>query len=292
MAKRKKKNTAPIRRWIEALKNNEFLHRWRRPFVGCVLMILLLSAIGLGMRRLERYVYSDINNQKPAQIEFAALPKHLEGVFANVVAEFEHEPWMDDNLCESIADRLRNVAWVKKVNRVHRFSDGHVEIDCSYRSPVAMVKTTGGMLLVDDEGVLLPGRYAPDTSLLAIEGVGTPPPDPGQRWDAPELRAGLDLVQIFENERFASQITGVSVSNYRGRQDRRAAHIELATDREGSRIIWGSAPGEEIEENSLEQKVKLLRNNFQRFGRVDANRGVIDVSVFPDRVLAQPSQSS
>ncbi len=291
MAKRKKKKQAPISRWIEAVRENEFVHRWRRPFVGCLLMIALLSGIAIGMKRLERYVQSHISNQKPAQIEFAALPKHLEGVFANVVAEFEQEPWIRDELCASIAQRLNEVAWVKKVNRVHRFSDGRVEIDCSYRAPVAMVRTTGGMLLVDDEGVLLPGRYARDIDLLAIEGVGTPPPDPGQRWDAPELRAGLDLVQIFEKERFASQITGVSVSNYRGRQDRRAAHIELATDREGSRIIWGSAPGEEIEENTLEQKVKLLRSNFHRFGRVDANRGVIDVSVFPDRILAQPSES-
>ncbi len=291
MAKRKKKKTSPVRRWIESFQENEFIHRWRRPVVGCVLMVLLLSAIAMGMRQLERYVYSHINNQKPARIEFAALPDHLQGVFANVVAEFEHEPWMGDKLCGELAQRLGDVAWVKNVNRVHRFSDGRVEIDCSYRSPVAMVRTTGGMLLVDEEGVLLPGRYARDMDLLAIEGVGTPPPDPGQRWDAPELRAGLDLVHIFENERFASQITGVSVSNYHGRQDRRAAHIELATDRVGSRIIWGSAPGEEIEENTLEQKVKLLRRNFHQYGRVDANRGVIDVSVYPDRILARPSES-
>ncbi|GJM26383.1 MAG: hypothetical protein DHS20C16_27980 [Phycisphaerae bacterium] len=254
-------------------------------------MVLLLSGIAMGMRQLERYVYSHINNQKPAQIEFASLPKHLEGVFANVVAEYEHQPWMGDELCVNIAEHLNNVAWVKKVNRVHRFSDGRVEIDCSYRNPVAMVRTTGGMLLVDDEGVLLPGQYARDLNLLAIEGVGTPPPDPGERWDAPELHAGLDLVRIFEKERFASQITGVSVNNYRGRQDRRAAHIELATNREGSRIIWGSAPGEEIEENTLEQKVKLLRSNFHRYGHVDANHGVIDVSIYPDRILAQPSES-
>jgi hypothetical protein len=289
MAKRKKKNTAPVRRWVDALKENEFLHRWRRPFVGGLLMIVLLSAIVMGMRQLEGYVYSHISNQKPAQIEFASLPKHLEGVFANVLSDFEHEAWMEGDLCASIAQRLHNVAWVKKVNRVHRFSDGRVEIDCSYRNPVAMVRTTGGMLLVDDEGVLLPGRYAPDSNLLAIEGVEMPPPDPGQRWDAPELRAGLDLVQIFGKERFASQITGVSVGNYRGRQDRRAAHIELATDREGSRIIWGSAPGEEIEENTLEQKVKLLRSNFKQYGHVDANHGVIDVSIYPDRILAQPT---
>ena len=60
-------------------------------------------------------------------------------------------------------------------------------------------------------------------------------------------------------------------------------NVELATDRAGGRIRWGSAPGLEIEENLPGQKLALLRQNFINTGRADADHPVIDVSTFPDR---------
>ena len=70
---------------------------------------------------------------------------------------------------------------------------------------------------------------------------------------------------------------------YGGRRDPRACHIELMTDQAGGRIRWGSAPGSELEENGVQQKLALLRENFSKTGRVDARHAVIDVSTFPDR---------
>ncbi|NOX58846.1 MAG: hypothetical protein GXP29_08315 [Planctomycetes bacterium] len=285
MAKRKKKNKV-ITRLREWFQSDGIVLRWRRMVVGSVMMVALIAVVAYGLHRLEGYVLAQDDSQAPPKIEFVAAPDHLEGILANAVSDFQQRPWTREDLCGDIAQRLSEVAWIKKINSVHRYSDGTLEIDCSYRNPAAMVKTESGMLLVDDEGVLLPGRYGPDSTLLLIEGVSTEPPSPGQRWNAPELLAGIDLVHLLANETFAAQITGVSVRNFRGCRDRRAAHIELATDRAGGRIIWGSAPGEEIEENSLEQKVQLLRRNYHRYGRVDADRSVIDVSVHPDKVFS------
>jgi len=116
-----------------------------------------------------------------------------------------------------------------------------------------------------------------------IDGVANPAPQAGAQWDGEDVRAALAVLSAFQPEPFGGQIAGVAVTNFRGRRDPRACHIELMTDRAGGRIRWGSAPGSELEENGVQQKLTLLRENFIKTGRVDAQHAVIDVSTFPDR---------
>ena len=153
-----------------------------------------------------------------------------------------------------------------------------------------MVQSRDGFVLIDDEGVRLPGRYPYSSSFALIQGVAGRPPAPGQRWETGDVAAGLSLWKLLSAEPFAEQITAVLVHNYGGRQRAEAAHIELATDQAGGRVIWGSAPGEEIEENSAAQKLAILRHNHRLHGRIDAGRPVIDISTFPDR-FTTPTQA-
>jgi hypothetical protein len=113
--------------------------------------------------------------------------------------------------------------------------------------------------------------------------VGQPPPAPGAAWEGDDLRSGLAVIGAVEAQPFASQITAVLVGNFDGRTDPRRSHLELATDQAGGRIRWGSAPGSELEENTVGQKLAILLENFRQTGRVDAHHPVIDVSTFPDR---------
>jgi hypothetical protein len=99
------------------------------------------------------------------------------------------------------------------------------------------------------------------------------------------LQAGLKLLRIVAAEPYFDQIAGILVDNYSGRSDPRGSHVELLTDRHGGRIRWGSAPGRELEENSIAQKLALLRQNFTSTGRADANRLVIDIATYPDRFI-------
>jgi hypothetical protein len=119
--------------------------------------------------------------------------------------------------------------------------------------------------------------------MIVIQGVTSPPPGPGEVWDAPDLSAAGAVVDLLQDELFAGQITAVLAHNYGGRENSREAHLSLATDRPGGQIAWGSPPGEELAENSAAQKLAILRDNFRRFGRVDANRQIIDISIHPDR---------
>jgi hypothetical protein len=146
-----------------------------------------------------------------------------------------------------------------------------------------MVAHEGEFLLVDAEGVRMPGLYRYEPSWMLIQGVAHPAPQPGVRWPGDDLRAALAVQTLLSEEPFRSQITGVIVENAGGRLEARRSHVELATDRPGGRIRWGSAPGREIEENSVEQKLRLLRANFLHQGRADAGHPIIDISTLPDR---------
>jgi len=153
---------------------------------------------------------------------------------------------------------------------------------------MAMVQSRGGFHLVDRQGVRLPGEYSYDARWMCIHGVSAAPPRPGEPWMGDDLQAGLDLIELVNRQDYRGQIEGVVVDNAQGRVDPRRSHIDLATDQPGGRIRWGSAPGREIEENSVAQKLRILDANFRTTGRIDANHLVIDVSTLPDRFLVVP----
>ena len=146
-----------------------------------------------------------------------------------------------------------------------------------------MVQQGTEFFLLDSGGVRLPGTYAYDPALPLIQGVGASVSNPGAKWPGQDVDAGLTVLKALEEQPFAGQITAVLVDNFGGRVNPRQTHIKLATDRAGGRVYWGSAPGFELEENSIENKLAILGENFRRTGRVDAHHAIIDVSTFPDR---------
>ena len=271
------------------------ISRWRRmsserrhrrlmlAFKGACLLAVSVGA-GYGLLRLERSVLASPQFNGPAQIRLVDAPPDLSEELMASLERFVEVPWSSPTLTGEIAATLGQVAWVKEVVRVRRYRDGVVEVDCSYRDPAAMVQMGGGFYLVDEECVRLPGRYRYDPSFKLVQGVQGQAPEPGRAWESPDLRAGLEVARLLAAEAFAGQVVAVLVQNYGGRVDNRAAHLELATDRPGRRIIWGSAPGEELEENTVAQKIAILRANYDRFGHIGAHREVIDISILPDRI--------
>ena len=254
-----------------------------RPAARCILLIAVIAAACVGLARMDHWVHGRPAFAAPARVMLVNAPDDLVDAIRTTLSPFEHHPWSRAGLCREISDALESDPWVERVLSVRRFGDGRIDVRCRYRTPVAMVQTPDGFLLVDGAGVRLPGVYEYDAAYMLIQGVTTPPPAPGEVWDTGQVCCGVQLVRLLDGEAFADQITAVLVHNYKGRQDRSAPQLELATTRPGGRIIWGSPIGEEIEENSAAEKLELLRANYARFGRADANRRVIDVSVLPDR---------
>ncbi len=295
MAKRKNKRsrakkTEPKPGWFASLEP-EMKQRIGRGAVQLVLLAAVAVGIALGMAELDRRVHADDRFLGPPAIELVGIPPDLEEVIRErVLVSVDDADWTEPELCRRLAANLAESGWVAGVERVRRLSDRRIEVRCRYRTPFAMVQSDGGFLLVDSYGVRLPGRYPYSPRLPLVQGVGGGAPEAGREWTAKDLSAALGVLSRLRAEPFADQVTAVLVHNYGGRRDRHAAHLELATDRAGGRIIWGSAPGEEIEENSAAQKLAILRRNHELHGRADAGLPVIDVTTFPDR-FTTPTQA-
>ncbi len=290
MAKRKKKKKTKNQgrfsfEWPELLGEEQRIQIVRKT-VGWSAALVAVAALCAGMNKLDRHVH--------AQDRFAGLPTltlidlpddlvFLEGIIHQHLDEESQRPWAEPALCRQIAERLSECAWIRSIEKVQRRSTGMIDISCSYRRPVMQVQNGRGFALIDRDGVRLPGDHGYLATLPLVQGVRSPAPDPGQLWKAPDLSAGMQVLALIADQRFADQVVAVLVHNYEGRSDSRACHLELATDRMGGRIFWGSAPGQEIEENTPEQKLAILVHNFETTGRIDAGHAVIDISTFSDR---------
>jgi hypothetical protein len=256
--------------------------------VGLAFLLLIFAAAGaVGLSRLEAHVRGSLVERVAPSVFFTDLPDCLASLAGpdlhNSVGDLSDRDWTDETICREMAERLGTLGWVSRVNHVRRTGDGRFEISCRYRRPFAMTQEGTEFLLLDADGVRLPGTYLYEPSWRLIQGAGASSPEPGTKWPGNDVQAGLEILQALANRPFAGQITAVLVDNFGGRVDPRRAHIELATDRAGGRIVWGSAPGFELEENSVKAKLAILEENFRKTGRVDANHAIIDVSTFPDR---------
>lgn len=248
---------------------------------------LIIAGAGWGLDALEARVHAAPRFNQAPDIDWVDVPDGLRETMAAKLAPFEADSGYDPRLCRKIGRALEMDPWVRRVKNVRRGHDLRIVVSCAYRMPAALVQIDGSFYLVDRERVRLPGVYGYQASLPLIQGVDCDPPQPGETWDGDDLAAGLAIARLLEGEPFADQITGIQVHNYGGRNSPDDAHLVLATDRAGSIIKWGSAPGEEIEENSAGRKIAILRHNFERFGRADAGYHGIDVSVYPDRIIVK-----
>ena len=264
--------------------------RRRQWVVGCMTFAVLVTMVvsgGVALGRLNTHVSRALVRQATPALSFVDLPARLlslaEDDMARSAEGLLEGDWMRPELCQVLAERVAEVGWVSEVNFVRRSGTGRFEVSCRYRTPTAMVQKDDEFYLVDRHSVRLPGRYHYDPIWLLIQGVGQSAPDAGRVWPGGDVRTGLSVIEAIIGSSFASQITAVLVDNIAGRRDRHRSHIELATDRAGGRIRWGSAPGFELEANSVAEKLAILMENYRQTGRADAEHPVIDISLYPDK---------
>jgi len=284
--KKKKRAKKPRTPWLARLSEAQ-----RRTMLRVFGVIVVLAAAGpalsYGYTQLDAHVRRTLSAEVTPRIEFVDLPPVLHDLASHdlvaPLGDVLDGDWTDNDRCRVIADRLRPVGWIERIEHVRRRADGLFAVDCRYRQPAALVQRGADYFLVDGHGVRLPGQYRYDGSWPLIQGVTAAAPDAGHRWPGNEVSAGLEVFRALLRQPYADQITTVMVENLGGRVDPRRSHIVLGTDRPGGRILWGSAPGREIEENSVEQKLAILAANYRQSGRVDAGHAVIDIAAWPDR---------
>jgi len=259
----------------------------RRQWLTALGVAAFVAGARWGLGRMEQAVRSLPACSPRPRLQLAELPEWAikEGWtprLASIVTVDPSDAWLDERLTERLAERFRRSGWVKDVRWVRKYADGTVRVSCEFRRPIGMVQTREGFIPVDIEGYRLPEVYDRlSPGWIMITGVVSAPPPPGSRWDDGDVRAGVRLTAMLFEQPWASRITAIDVSNYHGRRDPARHHIVLATQ-QGTRIRWGSAPGEEIEEPTAAEKIR----NIEQQLRMDSARAWVDVSVFPDKVIA------
>jgi hypothetical protein len=286
---RKTKNDKPTNTPDEAAGWNTDSLR----FLGGLFSIfIVLGGAFYGLDRLRSHVTALPEYNPKMELELAEPPEWVqrEGWQPRILSAVKINSSAPSNqLVRDVADQLSRSGWIAKVNYVTQGMDGKIHVSCEYRRPIAMVYTQGGYVAVDHQGVRLPefyNRVENDSGWMRIMGIESPVPEVGEQFKGEDAAAAVRLASLIFDQEFSSRINGIDVSNFRGRRDKRANHIRLRT-RDGGKIDWGSAIGEEIEEPSPREKLRTIALYFRR-GSPQAEG--INVSIYGNGVV-QPSDN-
>ena len=177
---------------------------------------------------------------------------------------------MDHELAYKVFRAFELHTWVSKVNRVNKGPTGQVDVDLSYRRPVAWVeipssmspRNESGILPIDGEAVLLPTTdFREDTiPMLRIAIDQLIPWGPvGTTWPDARVAGAAQLAAVVEGNWQQMQLYAIAMATLPEARSNGPAVYQLIT-RNGDRFIWGSAPGQEVVgEASTPQKIQLLR---------------------------------
>ena len=172
---------------------------------------------------------------------------------------------MDEDLVRRIADAFSLHPWVAEVRRVTKLYPARVEVELVYRRPVLMVQVPGGLLPVDEVGVLLPsGDFSPLEAVRdypRLVGVDTVPVGPvGMRWGDARVLEGAEIAGTFGPAWHELNLDRIVPSTLVEVGHGGEYSYELVT-KGGTRIFWGRAPGAEIpgEAGAVDKVARLVK---------------------------------
>jgi len=246
-----------------------------------------------------RQVVSAKTSERPPTVTFVNRPAWMTDLVAGNLSE-SFRPTagssvFDRDALVHVHQRLKASPWVATVRGVRRVfgnSPGDtIEVDCDFRTPVALVNDNEGHYwFVDEKGVKLPEWFDAEqlgkvifangkVNLRIIEGVyNAPPAEAGKIWPGDDLIAGIDLAKLLHGRDFTEDIIRINVSNYIGRMNVREPQIVLMT-RYGTQVRWGNAIGRSdwFVELPVARKLEAMKWVHSTYGRVDNYKPWIDI---------------
>jgi hypothetical protein len=170
----------------------------------------------------------------------------------------------DPRLVEKVGKTFEACPWVRRVTSVERVFPDQLLIKFEYRRAHVAVRRENGFVLVDRDGVRLPGVYAappPCDRPVQVTGVASLPPEPGQVWRDDGLSAGMAMADYIPGSSVLGRlgIREVDVANFGGRQDPRRSEMSLVASN-GCVLAWGRTPStSKFGDLSTEEKLENLR---------------------------------
>jgi hypothetical protein len=206
----------------------------------------------------------------PTRIEINEPPPYVRSNVVKAVyrdTAMEELSLLDRQATAKIAAAFSMHPWVRNVIGVRKFPGGTIDIRVEYRSPVAMVHvykpdpadTRSYFFQVDGEGMLLPSEFAKTEIrkyiLIELPGAYTTS-SVGRPFGDQRVEAAARLADVLAPFRDEAQIRSIGLHG--DPRQRNAVQFELTTH-SGSRLTWGSPPGEELPgELTLPMKIRKL----------------------------------
>ena len=264
------------------------------------LLAVAVSGVLAGPRLYERLP----NLSERAEYQLQAEKIHLKDLphwvphdLVRQVARLENwdrEPisLLDDSSGKQIATAFARHPWVKKVDRVRILAGAEVELAITFRRPVAMVEAGSGKFYpVDADAVLLPPSdfsRADVKRYPTIINASTLPEGPaGSYWGDLMVLGAARLAERLGNnfdEKTSHwehlNLAAISLPRREAAQLKiEELHYQLLT-RDGSRILWGRAPGTDHPgELTAEQKIGRLTQYLADFGTFRPPQGPLEIDI-------------
>ena len=109
---------------------------------------------------------------------------------------------LDPDLTLRVKQAFQLHPWVAEVQRVSKRHPAAVQVELTYRKPLAMVEVPRGLLPVDAAGILLPSDdFSPSEAknYPRVAGIQTVPAGPvGSRWHDPRVSGALQIISVLE----------------------------------------------------------------------------------------------
>lgn len=263
-------------------------------------VIIVLAGAAAGILFLSRYVKETVPASGGAVgLRLAGVPwwvnEELERkIYAAAIADGE-DLRVDEDAAESVQKNVESlVAWLAdvKVQVAHDI----IEIRGRWRKPLAMVKT--GLrepYYVDAEMVVLDFVAMSELPIVKVKGLSATfrTPHPGEVCRGNDLAAALEILALLDQrdridtsvKPLLYEIDSIDVSNFRGRQNSRAAHIILYA-RDRTEIIWGAEMGswQRHLEVPDEEKIARLYGHYKEYGSLQNNVKYINLCEPQERI--------
>lgn len=235
----------------------------RRRFVAIAAVLGGLAVAGAaGLHHARRWLLdSPRHTDTPVRISLAKPPGWLpKEIIARVATQIQTEVGPSSIFEQDLARRVHEAAakspWIAQVRDVTKHRDGSICVEADFRRPFVLVRRmrvdAGPLVVVDEAGVVLPLRLGllDLGTFITVDGVGGTPPEPGQKWDAPDLADGLRLVKLIRDKPYIREITTVDVRNHNGRissTEPRLVMIVQVGQGPRTEIRFGQFPADELD---------------------------------------------
>lgn len=279
-------------RMMAKLSIRGFLLHPATLYLGSALVVLFL-AIACWEKYGNRIIDQHAMTLTPEKIQMTAQPAWIRGDLKQVVLGDPGNPAyvppsiMDTALVPQTVASLSSVGWIENIDRIEKSKTG-LEIDLTYRRPVAIVEVIGANRK---------GAQKTKTQLLHIDrsatlmgsGIGNPAEDfllisvnqpmymdqlvAWSQWQDARIQSAAAISDAVKDIWKPMGLYRLMTwRNHSNASDRRIP-FQLWTkngDRTGVRVIWGNAPGFELPgEASAVAKIEAMAAYVAKHGRFD-----------------------